>query len=92
MGKPSSFANFISPTALLSGLFLYSCVTAGADHIHDLIHQLGAQRLGGSFHHNTQHRLCAGFPHQDATGVAQLRRHLVNNSLHRLVVVAKRID
>ena len=72
--------------------FLYSGVALGADHIHHPVHKFGAKLFGGSLHHDPQHRLCAGFPDQNAARIAQLRRHLVNNSLHRLVVVAKRID
>ena len=38
-------------------------------------------------HHYAEHRLCAGFPHQNAAGVAQLRGHVIHSLLHVGVVL-----
>ena len=47
-------------------------VPLGFDDFHHLVHILLANLLLGGLHHDTEDRLGAGLPHQDAPGVPKL--------------------
>ena len=72
--------------------FLYSCVATGADHIYHLVDAFLAKRLAGSFHHDPDHRLSAGFPDENSARIAQLIGNRLNGLLHLRIVLCFGLD
>ena len=71
------------PNPMVWGLsFCLHAVTLGADDLDHGIHVLLADVLALGFHHDPDDRLGAGFPHQNAPGVAQLGGDLRDGLLH----------
>ena len=58
-----------------------------ADHIHHGVYTFLTKLFGGSFHHDPDHRLCAGFSDQDPAGITQTVCHGGNCLLNLGIVL-----